>query len=458
MRFFKYTGFFILFFLLSPLIYGLTLDLKGAIETGLKHNRSLQLARERVKAAQAEVGMARSSFYPTIEGSLNYTYMGVIPTAEMMAMGLVMPDPTDPFYHYHTLESAKLEMARRHNWGGGVTVTQPLFMWGRLINAYNLASMNLEAEEQNFKKQQIQTIYDIKEAFYSYLVSIKRVALLEDQYQQLEENVKSAKINYGSGLFSKYDLMDMEVRLANMEPALKQAKDGLQLAMDRLKTTLGYDKDDLQIKDELEYTKIDLDFTKTRQVFLQKNPDLISARLGKRISEKSLSLSRAANKPTLMGIFDYNYTYIPEGSETFGSSEPHSWTVTVALSIPISEWLPWSKTSRDIDKSKALLNQADLGYEQLKDSLQIQLKQIILDLGAQYQLIESQKQNVEKARQTYEFRKKQYKSGLIRNTDLLGSQVALKDAETNYLNTAFNYIMAKARLDLLLGNVNKEKF
>jgi len=446
--------------LLSPLtLFSLTLDLKSAIEIGLKNNKELKIAREKVKAAKADLAIARSSFFPSIEAKGNYTYLGIVPEAEMMSMGYVpMPTMTDPYRHTHTLETIKMKMARQNNYEASISVTQPIFMWGRLINSYKVSKIKLEIEQENYKKTKLKIIKEIKNSFYGYLVAKESFKLMEESYKQLEENVKSAEVNYKSGIITKYDFMAISIQLANLEPAVLQVKNGVLLAKEKLKNVLGLDTDDFNVEGDFKYNKVEYDFEKLKKIFFKNNLDLKILTLQKKVMAKVISLSRAANKPSIVGVFNYKYSYIPDDDDTFGSSEPDSWTATVALTVPISEWFPWSKTMNDIDKSKENYKQIDLTYKQVAEGLLIRLKQIYLELETQYNVIESQKKNIKNANETYLFRKKQYKSGLIRYTELIDAQVSLTKAKTNYLEAVFKYIMAKANLDEILGKENRKEF
>jgi len=449
---------FILFFY-SDTVFGMILNLKSAIQIGLKNNRELKIASARLKEAKAELGVARSSFFPSIELKGNYSYLGVVPEAEMMSLGYVpMPTMTDPYRHTHTMEIFKMQMARQNNYDASVTVTQPIFMWGRLKNNYTIANIKLKIEEENYLSTKLKVIKEIKSAFYNYLIAKKNAELMEESFNQMSENVKSAEVNYKAGIITKYDFKSIKIQLDNMEPSLVISKNFVALSKKGLKNVLGIDKDDFEIESDIKYKRITYDYNKLEKEMLNGNPTLKILSYQKEIMDRVISLSRANNKPSLVGIFNYKYTYLPEDDTTFGSSEPNSWTVALSLSIPVSEWFPWSKTMNQIDKSKADYDTAKLNYEQVKDGLLINLQQTHLEIESQYDVIDTQNKNIENAEDTYQFRKKQYASGLIRYTELIDAQVALTKAKKNYLEAIFKYVMAKATLDELLGRENYEEF
>ncbi len=447
----------IFFFTYSSL--AMTLNLKMALDVGLNNNQELKIAIEKLKAAESSVAMARSSYFPAIEVKGTYTYMGVIPQADMSAMGYSpLPTPTDPYQHTHTFESFKIDMARQNNYEASASLTQPIFMWGKLSSSYQVAKIAFQIEEQNYKMTRLKVINDIKSAFYKYLLDKEKVKLREENYNQLNENVKISEVNYKSGIITKYYLMAVSIQLANLEPMVLQAQNDAIISKENLKNILNLVNDDFDVDGDFKYGIADYHLDQLQEMVLKDNPSLKILILQKDSMDKLISLSRSANKPSLVGILNYKYSYIPSDAKTFGGNNASSWNAVLALSIPVSEWFPWSKTMNDIDKSKANYEQMVLAYEQMKDSILLQLKQVFLNLNKEYKLIQSQKQNVDNAKETYAFRQKQYKNGLIKYTELLTAQVALTDAETNYLQAIYNYILAKTNLDKLLGKENVEEF
>ena len=446
-------------FLFTTSLNSMVLDLKTAIQIGLMKNKEILISQEKLKSAEANLKIALASFFPTIEAKGTYTYLGVVPESEMKVMGYVpMPTPTDPFNHYHTLETMKLKMARENNYEASINLTQPIFMWGRIVNNYKFAKIQFEIEKENYKKTRLKVIKDIKNAFYSYLLSEKNAELMEESYNQLKENVKSAEANYKSGVITKYDFMALQIQLVNMEPSLVQAKSSVEIAKENLKNIIGLQTNDFSVIGEFKYEKIEYNFENLKEQVLNNNSDLKIFSLQKEAMEKLASVNRSMNKPSLVSMFSYKYKYIPKNEKAFGESLPDSWNITLALTVPISELFPWSKTSYQIDQAKYNVEQIDLAYKNLIDFTILRLKQLFIEFNTQYSMIEGQKANVENAKETYKFRSQQYKRGLIRYTELIDSQVALTKAEINYLQTIFKYIMAKVGLDEIAGIENINEF
>lgn len=436
-----------------------TLNLKMALQTGMKNNQELKIAREKLSAAQSSVAVSRSAFFPALEAKGAYTYLGIISEIEMSSMSYTpMAMETDPYRHTHALASYSMPMSRHNNYEASLSLIQPLYTGGRIINSYKLAKIQHELERENYRKTRLKVIRDIKSAFYRYLLSIESSKLMEESYSQLKESVRSASLNYKSGIITRYDFMAISIQLANLEPALLQAQNAVHVSKEALKNILGLADDGFSAEGDFKYEKTELDLIKLQEEMLRENPDLKIMEMGKQSSEKAVSITRAGRMPSLTGMLNYKYTYIPSDSQTFGGNNPDSWNAVLALTIPVSEWLPWGKTINDTDRTKANLRQAELGLAQLKEALLLQLKQIVLDLATQYKLIESQKQNMENARETYLFRQKQYRGGLIRYTELIDAQVALTRAETNYLDAVLRTILAKSGLDTMLGRENTEEF
>ncbi len=438
-------------------LYAITFNLKTAIEYGLKHNDQIKIAKQKIEAAEGEITSARAGFFPSITYSGSYTYIGIIPEAEMASMGIVMPDPHNPFQHYHTFTTYKFKMAQRENITSSVTVTQPLFMWGRIFFNYKIAKLNLKKARQDYVKTTLSVIHQIKQAYYQYLLAKQTLEVMKESFQQLKETVDIAKVNFQNGIITKYDYMSMEVRLLNFKPQLLQAENRLKIAKENLKNILGINQD-FEIEEKFHYQKFDKDFNSLLKQCYDNNPDYQMLKIQKEIIEYLLKIQRAGNKPSLLANFNYQYKHKIEEDVGFQSKEPESWNVTVALNFPVSELFPWSKTSGEIDKTKATLKQMKQTLSQYKKILKLQLLSYYEEIRTGYTLIEAEKKNIEEAKKIYEFNKKRYRQGLIRHIELNDSRIAYLKAKLNYLDAIYKYISAKSSIDMLCGIINKNEW
>ena len=65
--------------------------------------------------------------------------------------------------------------------------------------------------------------------------------------------------------------------------------------------------------------------------------------------------------------------------------------------------------------------------------------------------LENQKNNIELAQKIYTIAQTKYKEGVGTNIEIIQSETALKDAQTNYYNSMFEAIIAKIDYQKALG-------
>jgi outer membrane protein len=80
-----------------------------------------------------------------------------------------------------------------------------------------------------------------------------------------------------------------------------------------------------------------------------------------------------------------------------------------------------------------------------------QLTQQLAALATAFEQIEIARANVAAATEDLRVQSERYRVGAATILDLLTSQTALTEAETNLVQTRFNYLIARAQLEALVG-------
>ena len=108
-------------------------------------------------------------------------------------------------------------------------------------------------------------------------------------------------------------------------------------------------------------------------------------------------------------------------------------------------------TKAKVDAAKARYAQANLSKENISDQIAVDIRQGCLDLKQAQAIIDSQKDNVGEAREALRIAGVSYDNGENTNLDVLDAQLALSQAEENFVQGIYDYLMAKAYLDRTMG-------
>ncbi len=106
-----------------------------------------------------------------------------------------------------------------------------------------------------------------------------------------------------------------------------------------------------------------------------------------------------------------------------------------------------------IKQAKINLLKTENTITNLKSVIELEANVASITYKNAYVSMLSQKKNRELALNIYETSKKKYEAGVGSNLEVVTSETALKEAETNYLNAVYELIISKTDLDKALGNI-----
>jgi outer membrane protein TolC len=417
-------GMFVIFLVLTTALAQvdtLRLDVDLAVELALKNNNAVQLAKAKLQEVAAGKGAAFGSFLPQISASGTYYRTGTVN------------------------KLGEIELGSADNYILRGTAQQTLFTWGKLLNAYRIAGLSFNIEQEAFRQAQAQTRVQAVEGFYGALLTQKMAELMRESYDQLSRHVSQVQQLYDNGLARKLDLMRAKVGLTNTQVQLKQMENTAKLALVSLRTTLGLKPETpIALSGDLEFSPWNIDLTQAIDSALVKRPELLQLRKTAQIADLATRIALTANLPTAFAQFNYDYKkpvgFVPE----WGSD----WNLTVGLTMPIFTGLTnWHK----LKQAKAQQRQARIGVAMLEDGVRLEVQALVNTLNQEIENIKNQKENVDVAEEALKIAETSYQNGLITNLEYLDTQLALLQSRVSYLNSLTNYKIAKAKLQKAIG-------
>jgi outer membrane protein TolC len=165
----------------------------------------------------------------------------------------------------------------------------------------------------------------------------------------------------------------------------------------------------------------------------------------------AIQYARAGWLPQLDAAAGYNYT-----SNNLGNmfNRRHSnWSFGFALRIPIFDGF---STKAKVDAARARYSQSLISKENLADQVAVDVKSACLDMVQAAEVIKSQQDNLQDAKEALEISYVRYNNGVGINLDVMDAQVSLANVEKNLAEGTYDYIMAMARLDRLMGKSSME--
>jgi outer membrane protein TolC len=110
-----------------------------------------------------------------------------------------------------------------------------------------------------------------------------------------------------------------------------------------------------------------------------------------------------------------------------------------------------------IKEQKAVKAQMEDTRKGLRDRVRLEVRQALLDIQSAKQSVESQKRNVDQAREALRLTRVREREGVSTHLDVLTSRQTLAISQRNYYSAIYAYREAWADLALAVGVVGEEK-
>lgn len=323
-----------LFFSLQSSAFSLepVYSLQDCINIALKKNPEILASKATVNKSFFKIGEARSGYFPQIDLSLGY--------------------------QRSYLEN-KIGEEYSKQYSAQMSLSQTLFDFGKTSKQVEIQQQFYKATEWQDRDTVLQTIYSVKESYYSMLKAKKQKETAQEVLKQAQRHLDLAKGFYEVGLKPKIEVTKAEVELSNAKLNLITAEKQLSQALLNLKVAMGaVDMPDFDIKDE-DYAVRKLNENEAIQIAIERNPQLQAIKFNKQASISTKELVKKEYFPTFTGSASYGYL-----NEDFPLDK--RWTVFFQMSLPL--FSGWSTTYR--------LKQAEsdiVYYSSKEDSLRQQI-------------------------------------------------------------------------------------
>ncbi len=432
------------FILIAALMFGLpaatfsqekiTLTLEDSIKLALEQNPFYLAEKAKEDQASYLVREAVSSFFPALNAQGIHILDKKVMTIDMPSFVPGMPP-----------QKIKLDFTRNYQFS--LSFSLPLSAGGRLVSGYKQANYNLMSTKEAIRQSMQETVFNVKKAFYGYLLTKKFVEVSEEAVGLAEKHWKNVKSLYDVGMASKFDLLRSEVQVANLKPQLIRAKNGLSTAELGLKTLLGLDlKQPIEVKGELSYKEFEANVDADVAQALANRPEMNQLKFQQQMAAEMLKMARGAYLPTLAigGAYNYwgnRFKFTKDSWESY-------YSVNLVLDIPLFNGFV---NSAKVGESKAMLRQLDYSRKGLSEMVKFEVQEAILSLQQAKESLLSQEKNVEQAQEAVRIADLNYGEGLATNLDVSFAQMALTQAKTNYSQALYDYALALAQLEKAIG-------
>ncbi len=416
---------FILFSSSSSFSEGKYLSLEESIDFALKHNQTILIAQEELKKSQAKITKAQASIFPNLTVNAVYTHLGEIPSISFAGQSF--------------------GFSEEDTYSGGLGLQQLLYTGGKVKGAREIAKLYADFAKENLEEKKQKVIFEVKKSFYTILLAKQLVKINEESVAQLKRHLATIQERYKAGIVPEFDLLRAKVELANAEPKLIKARNSLILGEENFKRILGLNLAiSIKLVGDIDYTSLKVKHEESLAKALKERPEIKKLKLNKEMDKKNTAIAKSGYKPSLYLSGDYGYKKGTLGFEDWEDS----WSMMLIFQFPLFDG---GKTKASLKEAKISSQQTSFALEQLKEAIKVEIHKAYLDLQEAEEVINSQGQSVEQSSKSLRIAEARYKEGLLTHLELLSTQLSLTQARTNYAQSLYKHLVAKAELVRVMG-------
>lgn len=448
---------------------GRAYSLDEAIRLALESNRDLRDARLGLATANQQVREAWGSLFPSVDASVSYQRNLQIQEAFLPR---IIFDPTAS-----PDELVPVRFGAENNWSAWLNVSQPIFDAGALIGVGTAG--RFEALQREAVRGQAQRIASrVRRAYYNALLSREQVRVTEESIRRTEQTLAETQGLQRAGLASSYDVLRLEVRLANLRPNLRRAANAAAAAERGLSVELGLDdvapvrvagrlhEIDLASADANEGANRELlrlvgyrdalgsSFETLYEVARKMRSDLRQAQLNRQLEDARVKYERTNLYPRLSAFFAYGIIAQDPGRPDFfgASANQRTTSAYLGLQLEVPIFSGFQRRAR-VEQRELARRQAEVQLELLEQQTANQIRTALEALEEARERAEAQGGAVGEARRGFEIVTAQYLAGISSQLEVTEGEVLLRESEFNYAQAVYDYLNAQADLDDALGVV-----
>jgi outer membrane protein len=416
----------------------LTLD--DAIQIALQNNQDLVSARLEVDKANARVKEAIGTALPSLDFSSRYT--------------LALKKPVFFLPDFNNLSSGRtipIRVGSDHAVEMALSARQVLFN-AAVITGVGAARIYQKAARDVYRAKQAETVAKVRKAFYGVLLAKEVSLMMQSNLKNAEENLKNVRLMKQQGLVSEYDELRAVVGVENLKPAVIQAENNYALAVDGLRMAMGVGPtEEYVIQGMLDFTAVDQGIlASAMETVLEKNSSLSALRHQVDVNKAFVNIERSNYLPTLAAFGNYQYQVAKNDLRISTRDFIGSSVVGIQFSINLFQGL---QTNARVDQATVDVRKAEEQLNSLENSLRTAVHSVLLQLEQARRRIEAQEKTVEQAERGYKIATTRFTSGSGTQLEVNDAQLALTQAKVNRMQAIYDYLVASADLDQLIGRL-----
>lgn len=464
-----------------------TLNLDSCRALALSNNKELRMSKEKVNAAHYQQKAAFTNFLPKIDmigaymrtekeisllsddqkSAISNIGTAVAPMGQKLQQILSSDPSLAPLLTPLQSVMGKLPGAlnqvgqgmvdalrtdTRNMFGGMVTLTQPIFMGGKII-AYNKITKFAEqlAESQHATELQ-DVILNTDQAYWQVISLVNKKKLAESFLELVKKLDSDVSKMVAEGVATKADELSVKVKVNEAEMTLTKVENGLSLSKMVLCQLCGIPLDTpITLADESmeNITLPDTYIEGNVNTALSNREELKSLELASKIYRQKVNVTRSEFLPSVGLTATYLVTN-PSLVNGFERKMRGMWGVGMMVKIPVFHW---GEGIYKVKAAKAEANIAQYKLDDVKEKVELQVTQATYKVNEATKKLAMAEKNMAKADENLRYANLGFQEGVIPTSNVLEAQTAWLSAQSGKIDAQIDVKMSEIYLNKSMGTL-----
>ena len=407
------------------------LSLAEGLKLVTAENRLVRIREQEEKTYEADTLVARARLLPNAYGTVGQNYLDHRPTVRLNNLQQA-PTFQDTYYSY------------------SAGVQQLLFdFWGTL-SQYEASIALVDTKRLDTKRTRNIVALDFASLYFDALESEKLIAVAEKEKESLEGHLQVARDLYGSGVITKNDLLQAEVKLSDAKQKLLTAQNLRRINGARINTMLTRPTSasvELIEPAPAVWEAISLEVAADTAEKDRPEVQMVDTTL------KGLGFEETARKSEYYPRFTAQggYSYTENKYQVYEGI----WSLNFLMSI---NFFSGASTKAELDKIKSRKMTLLIQKKKLVEDIRLELEKYYLDLANAKERIVVTKSAIAQSEENLRINKVRYAEGVGLALDVTDAIALQALAETNYYRSLYDYYRSEAGYIYAVGKELREAY
>jgi outer membrane protein TolC len=444
---------------------GAGLTLGEAVRVALDRSPRIEAARYNLEEAEEQVSEAWGNVYPQVDFTADYT-RNVSPAVNFLPAIIFDPNAGPD-------EQIAVQFGADNIWQSLITLEQPLFD-GRAFIGVGAASRYQTLQEEILRGEVQAVVSRVRTAYYEALLAQEETRLLTESEARVREALQETRALHRAGIATEYDVLRLEVELANLQPNVLRAENTARQARRNLAVELDVEAGTVEVEGSLATLNLvdpEANTPANREILALAGPvgaeaaevdalveqalrtrtDIRQLEVTEELRNAELRAQQSEYLPRVTLFGNYAINASQNGPpEFFGEPRAYARRVGVRVSVPIFQG--FAQTAR-VDQRRATLRSARSQIRFAQNRAESDVRSFAEQVEEARQRAEAQGRGVEQAERGFTIARAQFREGLGSRLELTDAEVALRQSEFNYARAVYDYLTARGRLEEATGLV-----